>query len=72
VAAVGLYDGKARTSLCELDPATGKLTEFLELPTDGIIDVGLAWHEGQLWVSYHSGGAGKPGVHLARVKVALR
>jgi hypothetical protein len=35
IAAVGVFGKGQRTVLCELDPARAKLTEFLELPTDG-------------------------------------
>jgi len=35
VAAVRLYDGGPRTSLCWIDPQAGKLTEALELPSGG-------------------------------------
>ena len=55
VAAVRLVDGRTRTSLCWLDPATGKLTEFLTLPSGGDTSyAGLVWHADHLWVSYYS------------------
>jgi hypothetical protein len=73
VAAVGLSDQRPRTSLGELDPATGKLTEFFELPTGGeISDVGLVLHDGHLWVSHHTMFEGKSGVYLAKVKLGRR
>ena len=65
VAAVGLFDGKARTALCEFDAATGKLTEVLDVPVTGGGRVGLAEHDGHVWMSYHAGGK----VHLAKVKM---
>jgi hypothetical protein len=69
LAAVGLHDGKSRTSLCELDAARGELKELLELPTSGVCDVGLAQHDGQVWVSYQASRKGKVCVHVAKVKV---
>lgn len=55
VAAVRLYDGKVRTSLCWIDPQGGKLTEFLPLPSGGDTSyAGLVWHDEYLWVSYYS------------------
>ncbi|MGE0758548.1 MAG: exo-alpha-sialidase [Pirellulaceae bacterium] len=71
VAAVRLYDGKVRTSLCWLDVATGKLTEFQKLPSGGDTSyAGLVWHEGLLWVSYYSSHEGKTSIYLAKVKIA--
>ncbi len=56
VAAVRLYDSGARTSLCWVDTAGGKLTEFLKLPSGGDTSyAGLVWHDDHLWVSYYSG-----------------
>jgi hypothetical protein len=63
VAAVRLYDGKVRTSLCELDPEAGTLVERLPLPSGGDCSyAGLVWHDDRLWISYyssHEGGKGK-------------
>jgi hypothetical protein len=70
VAGVRLYDGKVRTSLCLLDPGTGKLMESLKLPSGGDTSyAGLAWHDDLLWVSYYSSHEGKSAIYLARVKV---
>ena len=55
VAAVRLLDGRTRTSLCWLDPTSGKITEFLTLPSGGDTSyAGLVWHADRLWVSYYS------------------
>lgn len=71
VAAVRLYDGKVRTSLCLLDPKAGKLDELLALPSGGDTSyAGLVWHDGLLWVSYYSSHEGKSAIYLAKVKVA--
>jgi len=71
VAAVRLYDGKVRTSLCWLDTEKGTLAEFLTLPSGGDTSyAGLAWHEGLLWVSYYSSHEGKTSIYLAKVKFA--
>lgn len=70
VAAVRLYDGKVRTSLAWIEPASGKLTEFLALPSGGDTSyAGLVWHEAALWVSYYSSHEGKTAIYLARVKL---
>ena len=70
VAAVRLYDGGARTSLC-LDRSAGRpLTEFLKLPSGGDTSyAGLVLHEGLLWVSYYSSHEGKTSIYLAKVEI---
>ena len=71
LAAVRLYDGRARTALCWLDPEAGRLEEALTLPSGGDTSyAGLAWHDGLLWVSYYSSHEGKANVYLAEVRVA--
>lgn len=78
IAAVGMSNKADRITLCEFDLSTGKLTEFLELPVpiENLIQaryhrqvVGLAHHEGNVWVSYHATHNGKLCVHLAKVKL---
>lgn len=70
VAAVRLYDQRVRTSLCWIDPESGKLTEFLELPSGGDTSyAGLALHEDLLWVSYYSSHEGKTNIYLAKAKL---
>ncbi|TWU58359.1 sialate O-acetylesterase [Rubripirellula reticaptiva] len=75
VAAVRLYDHRVRTSLCWLNQDTGKLTEFLTLPSGGDCSyAGLVWHDEQLWVSYYSsheiGNSDfKTSVYLARINM---
>ena len=70
VAAVRLYDGRQRTSLCWLDPQTGKLRESLVLPSGGDTSyAGLVLHDGLLWISYYSSHEGKTAIYLAKVKV---
>ncbi len=69
VAAVRLYDGGARTSLCWIDPDAGTLREFQKLPSGGDTSyAGLVWHDDQLWVSYYSSHEGKTSIYLARVR----
>jgi hypothetical protein len=69
-ATVGLTEPKPRTALCEFGPPGGKLMELLELPTRGeMIDVGLAWHDEHLWVSYHAPHEGKSSVFLAKIRI---
>jgi hypothetical protein len=72
VAAVRLYAGGVRTSLCWLDVRTGKMSEFLELPSGGDTSyAGLVWHDGLLWVSYYSSHEGKTSIYLAKVQIPL-
>ena len=72
LAAVRLYDGEgwspARTSLCWINPKTGKLTEAIELPSGGDTSyAGLAISDGFLWVSYYSLHEEKTSIYLAKV-----
>jgi hypothetical protein len=70
IAGVRLYDGKVRTSIVEIDPATPKLSELLALPSGGDTSYpGLVWHEGKLFVSYYSSHEGKTAIYLAQVKL---
>jgi hypothetical protein len=70
VAAVRLYDGERRTSVCRVDPATGRLEEALRLPSGGDTSyAGLVLDGGILWVSYYSSHEGKTAIYLARVRV---
>ncbi len=70
VAAVRLYDGRVRTALAWIDPAAGKLTEFLALPSGGDTSyAGLVLHDGLLWVSYYSSHEGKTSIYLAKVEL---
>lgn len=70
VAAVRLYDGKVRTSLAWIDPDSGKLSEFLKLPSGGDTSYpGLVWHEELLWVSCYSSHEGKTSIYLAKIKL---
>lgn len=70
LAAVRLYDGGQRTSLCWIDAREGKLTEALKLPSGGDTSyAGLVLHDEVLWVSYYSSHQGKTAIYLAKVKV---
>lgn len=70
VAAVRLYDGDVRTSLCWIDPVAGKLDEFLKLPSGGDTSyAGLVWHDERLWVSYYSSHEDQTSIYLAQVKI---
>lgn len=69
VAAVRLYDGKVRTSLCWVT-RDGRLTEFLKLPSGGDTSyAGLVWSEGILWISYYSSHEEKTAIYLAKVRI---
>ena len=70
VAAVRLYDGGPRTSLCWIEPKAGKLSECLKLPSGGDTSyAGLVLHHGLLWVSYYSSHEEKTAIYLAKVKL---
>jgi len=70
VAAVRLYDGSVRTSLCWVDPKAGTCSEFLALPSGGDTSyAGLVFHDGLLWVSYYSSHEEKTAIYLAKVKI---
>lgn len=64
------HEGGDHTALSWLDPASGKLTECLKLPSRGDSSYpGLVWHDGKLWVSYYSSHEGKTSIYLAVVEV---
>ena len=68
IAGVRLYDNGARTSIVEINRATGKLTELLKLPSGGDTSYpGLVFFDNQLWISYYSSHEGKTAIYLARV-----
>jgi len=70
VATVRLYDGGPRTSLCLINPHSGKLTEKLALPSGGDTSyAGIVRHDNMLWISYYSSHEGKASIYLAKVKI---
>jgi hypothetical protein len=70
IGGVRLYDGGARTSVVEIDRATGKLTELLKLPSGGDTSYpGIVFHQEQLWISYYSSHERKTSIYLARVRL---
>jgi hypothetical protein len=71
LAAVRLYDGNVRTSLCWINQDSGKLIEILALPSGGDSSyAGLVWQDERLWVSYYSSHEGKTSIYLANVTLA--
>ena len=73
IAAVRLYDGKVRTSLCWVDAEKGTLAECLALPSGGDTSyAGMVMHDGVLWVSYYSSHEGKTSIYLAKVDVGQK
>lgn len=71
IAAVRLYDGRVRTSLCWVDPEKGILTECLTLPSGGDTSYpGMVLHDGLLWVSYYSSHEGRTSIYSGIVDVA--
>jgi hypothetical protein len=72
LACVRLSDGRIRTSLCWVDSQSGLIKEFLTLPSYGDTSyAGLVWHDGLLWISYHSQYEKKVSIYLAKVKIPL-
>jgi hypothetical protein len=70
LATVRLYDTKVRTSLCWIDAESGKLTEFLPLPSGGDTSyAGMVLNDGMLWVSYYSSHEARTSIYLAKVKL---
>jgi hypothetical protein len=70
IVAGSILGDDARIALWWLDPESGTLKEFLRLPSGGESGrPGLAWHEGMLWVAYHSSHEGRAMIYLARVKL---
>lgn len=69
IVAAGLLEGaRQRTVLCWLDERQPALEEFLTLPSGGDAAYpGLAWHQGLLWVIYHSSHEGRTSIYLAKV-----
>ncbi len=70
IAVVRLYDGKVRTSVCQLNQDTGELKELLKLPSG--VDTsyaGLVWHKDLLYISYYSSHEGKPAIYFASVQI---
>ncbi|MHC4176808.1 MAG: exo-alpha-sialidase [Planctomycetota bacterium] len=56
----------AKTVVCDLDVAEGRLTPLVTLPSGGDTSYpGLLWHAGRLWVSYYSSHEGKTSIYLA-------
>lgn len=69
LAVVRLYDAKVRTSLCQVDPVAGSITERLKLPSGGDTSyAGMVWHADRLWISYYSSHEGKTAIYFAQVK----
>lgn len=71
IVAAGLLEGaRQRTVLCWLDERQPALEEFLALPSGGDAAYpGLAWHQGLLWVIYHSSHEGRTSIYLAKVRL---
>lgn len=70
LAAVRLYDGAMRTSLCWVDPTAGTMTEALELPSSGDCSyAGMVLRGNDLWVSYYASQTGKACVYMAEVEI---
>ena len=70
LATVRLYDGKVRTSICEIVPTAGTVTEKLTLPSGGDTSyAGMVLEDDILWISYYSSHEGQTCIYLAKVRV---
>lgn len=68
IAVVRLYDGKTRTSVCEIKD--GKVREIVQLPSSGDSSyAGMVVENRILWVSYYSSHEGKTSIYLARLQL---
>ncbi len=67
-AAICLHTPADRVTLCLADTKTGLLEECLDLPSGGDTGYpGVVWHQGFLWVVYHSSHAEKTAVYLSKI-----
>jgi hypothetical protein len=70
VAAIRRYGKEPWTSLNWLDPADGRISEFLALPSGGDNSyAGLCWYRDVLWVSYYSSHERRTSIYLAQVRI---
>lgn len=61
---------ETKTVVCEVDLDGGALRPLLALPSNGDSGCpGLHWHDGLLWISYHSAHEGKASIYLAKVRI---
>lgn len=68
IAVVRLYDGKTRTSVCEV--RDGIVRELVKLPSSGDSSyAGMVLDGKILWISYYSSHEGKTSIYLARVQL---
>ncbi len=74
LAAIRLYETDnwhpARTSLCWIEPVTGKLSEALPFPSGGDTSyAGMVLRDDVLWVSYYSSHEEKTSIYMAKVQI---
>lgn len=70
IAVVRLYDKPVRTSVCQVDEDSGKITEVLKLPSGGDTSyAGIVLHDNLLRISYYSSHEKKTCIYLATVKI---
>ncbi|RJP20642.1 MAG: exo-alpha-sialidase [Candidatus Omnitrophota bacterium] len=61
-----ITDKVAKTVVCELNVAEGKLIPLVTLPSGGDNSYpGMVWHDGKLWISYYSSHEDKTNIYLA-------
>ena len=73
LAAVRLYDGAVRTSLCWIDPPAGTLREALPLPSGGDTSyAGMVSDGTTVWVSFYSSHENQTAIYLSQVNIHPR
>ena len=61
---------ETKTVVCEVELDAGELTPLLILPSGGDSSYpGLHWHDGLLWITYHSSHEGKTSIYLAKARI---
>ena len=69
VAGLAGDQGKLQTTLCALDPETPQLVPLVTIPTSRSCYVGLANHEDQVFLTYHTRTDTGSSVYLAKVSI---
>ncbi len=73
LATVRLYDtadgNSVRTSVCQVNPYVGNITELISLPSGGDTSyAGMAIFNDNLWISYYSSHEDKTSIYLAQIE----
>jgi hypothetical protein len=72
ISTVFIDGDEARNALCQVDTATGKMTELLRLPTGATAQpVGMTEHDGHIWACFHDAPQEKNPTTLKVAKIKL-